>query len=515
MWFRKKKEKTGSENLEKKVEQINDKLFSKVQIVEDFQDVNYSAKRVWDYFNTKGKITKIGNKTGFNDKITGSPQMKHSEEDNSFYPTTATFDATINESKYRVIFESSFREELKVTLECDIDNVNSMKDLLAGAKHEVISISKKYESLGPIKNLYEFLKSKAKSMKITGGRTDSNPKMIVDEELGLLPVEAKISTSLDRTNYIIRISTDFNNKVDIECPLDKTDFVSDLLERMSVKKTKEGEKEVKSLDFYVSVGEYHWNMVGGLSKARKELQQYIEWPLENTELFKKLDSSIPKGILLIGPPGNGKTTIAKIIANESKSSFYTVSPKDINSMWVGGTEKNWGRLFNQARADVKKGKTVMIFIDEIDGFYTNRDELDKYSRISFGQFCQEMDGISDLENTVVIAATNKHKILDEALVRRFTKKIYIGKPDAEGRKEILDIYTKKKQIAQDFDIECLINATKEYSGAQLKELCDAATFKAIERYSATKGIAIKDIKGELIKEMTIEKQDFYAVLNSK
>jgi transitional endoplasmic reticulum ATPase len=139
-----------------------------------------------------------------------------------------------------------------------------------------------------------------------------------------------------------------------------------------------------------------------------------------------------------------------------------VSSKDISSKWVGDTEKNWGKLFGYARQDVANGKSVIIFIDEIDGLYTSRGEMDKYTRISFGQFCQEMDGFSDLKNVVVIGATNKYEDLDPALVRpgRFTKKIYLGNPSSEGRAEILDIYMRLKPVASEVTISELVSSTE-------------------------------------------------------
>ncbi|MDO8740726.1 MAG: ATP-binding protein [Candidatus Woesearchaeota archaeon] len=507
--------------LEEKIEQAESKpskAFNKIKIVERFLSADYSAQKVWEYLSKNGELKEIGETVNYDGKISGSPQMKRSE-DNSLFPIIAAFKTILEKSEYIVNFKTSLYDGgLEVSIECDFDNVNHVNNLLSLAKkekQEIVSISRKYDDIEPIRKLYDIL-SENKSMKIFASSINSTPKMIIDEEFGLLPVDAKVQATLEGNNYVFNFHSYYNShEIIVECPPDKTDFVKKLFDSIAIRETEEGETEVRSLDFYVSVKEYHWDMVGGLKNVRKELKQYIEWPLENPELFRQLDSSMPKGVLLIGPPGNGKTTIAKILANETKSSFYAVSAKDINSMWVGGTEKNWGRLFRQAREDVKGGKCVIMFIDEIDGLYTDREEMDKYSRISFGQFCQEMEGISDLENVIVVGATNRHEDLDPALTRRFPKKIYIGNPDSAGRKEVFDIYTKKKPIADDLDIGYLVQATEGFSGARLKDLCDSAAFNAINRYSTTKGIEVKDIKGELIKEIVVEKQDFDLALSAE
>ncbi|MBA3064484.1 ATP-binding protein, partial [Candidatus Woesearchaeota archaeon] len=383
--------------LEKKVKSLfgkseegNERLFNKVEIYKEFPNVDYSAKFIWNHFDEKGTIKKIAGKVGYiGNKLEGIPQMKTSD-DGSVYPTKAVFIASVENSTYKVIFDDSYSNELKVTVECDIKDSKYINDLLNDPRNSVVSISKEYNDLESIKRLYKFITSKAEKFRINKTGLNKFPNMIIDDEIGLVPIDARIIATINGENYVFNILSRYGTKeVSVECPLNKTNDINNLLESILTEEIKDekGEpvkKSIKGIDGITQIKNYDWSMVGGLGDAKKEIQQYIEWPLKNPELFKKVNTSMPKGILLIGPPGNGKTTIAKIIANQTESSFYAVSPKDINSMWVGGTEKNWGRLFDNARQDVRKGRSAIIFIDEIDGLYTSRGEMDKYSRISFG-----------------------------------------------------------------------------------------------------------------------------------
>ncbi|PIO06788.1 hypothetical protein COT47_02715, partial [Candidatus Woesearchaeota archaeon CG08_land_8_20_14_0_20_43_7] len=277
-----------------------------------------------------------------------------------------------------------------------------------------------------------------------------------------------------------------------------------------------GKKEIRTLDFSVSVENYGWDMIKGLDCVKDELFQYIEGPMRNPALFERLRLPMPKGILFHGPPGNGKTTLAKILANTTDSSFYCVSPKDINSRYVGGTEDNWGRLFDYARKDSKKGRSVIIFIDELDGFFTNRDDMDKYTRISFGQFCQEMDGFSDTKNVLILAATNKLDILDEALLRpgRFTKKIYIGNPDDAGRKDIFGLYLANRPLMGDIGMDDLMSKTGDFSSAKIEELCNSAMYCALTRFSRQNKVEIVDITTEMADDIRIGQSDFNTAMEN-
>ncbi|MAE13032.1 hypothetical protein CMO92_00565 [Candidatus Woesearchaeota archaeon] len=487
------------------------KLLERIKISEQFSDRDYSALRIWEELNRLGTIETMCEASYFSDKEEKPALMRRSDE-GVLYPIEGVVEAKIYGAHYSLVLKEKMDSGLEVTIEFDSRNLSLVEDILKKAQQKVVCISRSYMESESLGRLYEILQEEARSVKFLRQGNSSSPKMSVDSEQRIVPVDAKMRVVLGEDSYLFKFSDQYGiHGVDVTCSVDKVDYVQDILS-MAEDKAKEGEIEVKSVDFSISVANYHWGLVGGLGDARRELQQYLEWPLENPELFDYLDTTLPKGILLIGPPGNGKTTIAKIIANESQSAFYSVSPKDIYSMWLGNSEKNWGWLFGKTRKDVRDGKTAIVFIDEIDGFYTNRDEMDKHSRKSFGQFCQEVDGISDLNGVVILGATNRDDQLDPALVRRFPRQIYIGNPDQEGRGEILGLYTVKKPLADSVDVNSLVQRSDGFSGAMLKDLCDAATFNGVERYSETHDCSIKDIRGDRMKDVSIEMWDFEKAL---
>jgi SpoVK/Ycf46/Vps4 family AAA+-type ATPase len=482
--------------------------FNKLAVEQSFNDIEYSANILWNSFQSLGKITKIKKTKNYSEKLVGDPVMRRDIEGNIF-PVEAAFEIERENSRYLVKFNTSINN-LIVNVECTTEDIPTIQKILDEAKDDRITIEKRYESDESIAKLYKYLKETASHLKLLK-ESYLPSQMKLDNDVGLIPVKATFDFVLDGTKYWINFgSMSSEYSINIRCPSSKVDLINELLESFDSQKVKEGETEIKTLEGALSVKGYTWESVGGLAHVKQELQEHIEWPLLNPELFKHLNTTMPKGILLIGPPGNGKTTIAKILANETNSAFYSITPADINSMWVGESEKNVRKLFNQARNQVKKGKTALIFIDEIDGLYTNRDEMDKYTRKTFGQFCSELEGISDLEGVVVIGATNKYEDLDAALVRpgRFTKKIYIPNPDEIGRKEILDIYLAQKQISEDISITYLVEQTPNFSGAMLKEACDCAVFNAIRRYSTQNNVDIKDIKPAEFKNIIISKVDF-------
>ena len=232
-------------------------------------------------------------------------------------------------------------------------------------------------------------------------------------------------------------------------------------------------------EIYVEVPEVRWSDVGGLEDVKQQLREAVEWPLKYPEVFEQMGIQPPKGILLFGPPGTGKTLLAKAVATESGANFIAIRGPEILSKWVGESEKAIREIFRKAR----QYAPAIVFFDEIDAIAPARGYAGD-SRVTeriVSQLLTEMDGISRLENVVVIAATNRPDILDPALLRpgRFDKLIYVPPPDYKARLEILRIHTRNMPLAEDVDLEYIARRAEGYSGADLEALVREAALQAL------------------------------------
>ncbi|MEM3203482.1 MAG: CDC48 family AAA ATPase [Saccharolobus sp.] len=232
-------------------------------------------------------------------------------------------------------------------------------------------------------------------------------------------------------------------------------------------------------EIYIEVPEVRWSDIGGLEDIKEELKEVIEYPLKYPELYQNSGIEPPKGILLFGPPGTGKTMLAKAVATESGANFIAVRGPEVLSKWVGESEKAVREIFRKARMYAPS----VIFIDEIDAIAPIRGasyDSGVTERI-VNQLLAEMDGIENLENVAVVAATNRPDILDPALLRpgRFEKLIYVPPPDKKARIEILKVHTKNIVIAEDVSLEDIGERTEGYTGADLAALVREAAMRAI------------------------------------
>jgi transitional endoplasmic reticulum ATPase len=231
-----------------------------------------------------------------------------------------------------------------------------------------------------------------------------------------------------------------------------------------------------------------WEDIGGLQEVKEELQEAIEWPLKRADLFEQADVRPPKGILLHGPPGTGKTLIAKAVATTSESNFISVKGPELLSKWVGESEKGVREIFRKAR----QAAPCVVFFDELDAIAPRRGGSEGDSHVTervISQMLTEMDGLEDLKGVVVIGATNRPDIIDEALLRpgRFDRILEVPRPSSEGRKQILQIHTKKKPLDKSVDLDRLVELTDGMTGADIVVMVNAAVMSAIkERVSAGK-----------------------------
>lgn len=233
-------------------------------------------------------------------------------------------------------------------------------------------------------------------------------------------------------------------------------------------------------EVYVEVPQVHWNEVGGLNQVKQELIESVEWPLKRTEVFKKMGIKPPRGVLLYGPPGCGKTLLARAVATESEANFISIKGPEIFSKWVGESEKAIREVFRKGRT----AAPAIIFFDELDAIVPKRGlgyaDSGASERV-ISQLLTEIDGIESLQNVLVIAATNRPDILDPAVLRpgRFDRLIFVPSPDIESLKEIFKIHTRSMPLSRDVDMSDVARKAQGYSGADIEAICREAAMNAL------------------------------------
>jgi len=269
----------------------------------------------------------------------------------------------------------------------------------------------------------------------------------------------------------------------------------------------------------VEVPEVRWDDVGGLENVKQALREAVEWPLKYPEVFEKMGVRPPRGILLYGPPGCGKTLLAKAVATESNANFIAVKGPEVLSKWVGESEKAIREIFRRAR----QVAPTVIFFDEIDAIVPvrgMRHDTEVTDRI-VNQLLAELDGIQTLKNVVVIGATNRVDLIDPALLRpgRFDRIIYVPPPDKKARHEILKIHTRRVPLDKDVDLERLAEMTEGYSGADLEALVREAVMLALRENFAVRPVsfryfleAMKIVKPSLSNEIVSKYERMYSDL---
>lgn len=270
-------------------------------------------------------------------------------------------------------------------------------------------------------------------------------------------------------------------EIDLDQPIP-----TEILEKIRVTKDdfKDALREVEPSamrEVLVEVPKVTWEDVGGLEDVKEKLKEMVEMPLTEPESFENMGITPPRGVLLYGPPGCGKTLIAKALANESKANFITVKGPEVISKWVGESEKAVRVIFKKA----KQVSPAIIFLDEIDAIARARGGFTGDSGVMervVNQLLTSMDGLESLEGVSVLGATNRPDMLDPALMRagRFDRMILLPVPDRDARLEILKVHTKKMPIAKDVHLEELAEELEGYSGADIESLCREAGIIAMK-----------------------------------
>ena len=272
-----------------------------------------------------------------------------------------------------------------------------------------------------------------------------------------------------------------------EINLGKDEMIpSDLLEKLVVTMDdmKHGMRLVEPSamrEVLVQVPNVRWEDVGGLKEVKDKLKEMVEWPLKYPDSFKKLGISAPRGILLYGLPGTGKTLLAKAVATESEANFISIKGPSIFSKWVGESEKAIRKIFSKAR----QVAPCILFIDEIDAVAPKRGSSGDSGvgdRV-VNQILAELDGIESLEGVTIIAATNRPDMIDSALLRpgRIDSLVYVPVPDKEARKEIFKVHTRNMPLAKDVDLDWLADKTENYVGSDIESVCREAALVALRK----------------------------------
>jgi len=296
-----------------------------------------------------------------------------------------------------------------------------------------------------------------------------------------------------------------------EVKLDESVIPPEILEKINITQ-EDFEKAYKGIEpsalreVLFSVPNETWDDIGGLDDAKQILQESVEWPLKYPNLFQVIGAKSPKGILLWGVPGTGKTLLAKALAHETQANFISIKGPELMSKWVGESEKAIREIFKKAR----QAAPSIIFMDELDSIAPVRSggDTSQVTERVVSQLLTEIDGLESLNNVIVIAASNRPDIIDPALLRagRLSKHVEVGLPNTEARKQIFKIHLKNRPISSDVDINQLTSTLEGKSGADIQALCDEATTLAIREY-VTK-YNFKDPNPDELKDIKIKKQHF-------
>ncbi len=262
-------------------------------------------------------------------------------------------------------------------------------------------------------------------------------------------------------------------------------------------------------ELFVDIPDVRWEDVGGLDHVRRRLIESVQWPIKYPELYKQAGVKPPKGLLLVGPPGVGKTLIAKAIAHESGVNVISVKGPALMSRYVGDSEKGVRELFHKAR----QASPCIIFLDEVDSVVPSRGEGSTDSHVAervLSQFLTEMDGLEELKGVFVMGATNRSDLIDPAMLRpgRFDEIVELGLPDEEARQQILAVHLRNKPLGKNICVNKLASRCFDASGAELAAVCNRAALAALRR-------AVQQSKPDKINKklkVCIEQYDFDEVI---
>jgi transitional endoplasmic reticulum ATPase len=287
-----------------------------------------------------------------------------------------------------------------------------------------------------------------------------------------------------------------------EIDLDEEDIPPSLIDRMIVKREDFrgalNEVEPSAMrEVLVELPKVTWDDVGGLTQAKEEVKESVEWPLGSPERFQRLGIDPPSGVLLYGPPGTGKTLMAKAVANETNANFISVRGPQLLSKWVGESEKAIRQTFRKAR----QVSPTVVFFDELDSLAPSRggEMGSNVSERVVNQLLTELDGLEEMGDVMVVGATNRPDMIDPALIRsgRFDRLVMIGQPDVEGREQILKIHTRDTPLSADVSLREVAEMTDGYVGSDLESIGREAAIEALREDEGAEEVSMRHFRAAM------------------
>jgi len=440
----------------------------------------------------EGKVVHLCGDIDYQGKPRGAPELRRAE-DGLLIPRKAMVEYEVDGETFLFSFDKLSRGETALKVQGPATHLALMESYVEGTTGGARASVFRRGLPGPVL---------ARVYAALGSPHPDGGRLKLDEAGRFIPEKLKAEVMVEGRAVTAEFAV-HNNQHDLilHCEPQHLPQVAASLQKLVRQAKARRPGQVQSLRWEVDVSGYTWSRVGGLAEVAQQLRDWIELPLKNPEAFDRLGLRPPKGVLLCGPPGTGKTTLAKILACESQAAFFSISPGDIASSWYGQTEKNVRRIFARAR---QHGRAI-LFVDEIDGFFRSREaDLNEPTRRALAQIMTEMDGLVDTRGVVVVGATNRAEDLDSALRRpgRFDHHVQLGLPGEAARREILAIHLQGKPFAG--ELTALAARSEGMSGADLELWCNTATYRAWKREAAARGVAPETMGAEEVAAVRVK-----------